>query len=979
MNGRSGIAPGIVRAVAAACVAHGAAVAGTPSSEASPLATAIPSQPVEQALERYEQLTGLHVVYVSKDIADKIAQSAEAGLAPRVALEHLLAGTQLEFEFLNAHTVRVLATPSRAAAVATPPADALVEVVVTANRRIERLNDSPVTVIVLTAEQLTRQHVSNFDDYLTLVPGLTAHSSGPGESNLIIRGLATSSGDAQGTIITGLLPTVAIYIDDEPVGQINHNVDLYAADLERVEVLEGPQGTLFGAGAEAGVVRYITHKPRLDLTEIHASAGTALTEHGAPSQLLTLTANLPLLSDRLAMRAVLYREHRGGYIDNIHGTFAREPTDVGIRELYGGQVPPNSVVLDNSALVARDINSADYLGGRLQFRYHISDNWEALVSQVYQNVDTEGVFAQMSNTSDGKSLPGLAVQLFNAPFTSDRFQSTTLTLEGRLGALKAIYAGSYRDRRLEQRQDYTNYSRTLYASYYQCAVTAYGVLPTQCFTPSATWHDQEKNSDQSHELRVMLPADGRLRGVGGAYYERELMQGSTDFYYATATQYFRPLQPPKGYWTVNGSSFDALGRPIDYRDAGAVFVPVAPTLSNPYPRDPTDAWINDITHTYAQQALFASLDYDLIPDKLTLTAGTRYSRVSVREVGATTGIFMCQIYLYPQLPEPCGSLQLFDLDAENLRHTFKLFSSRLNLSWKPHDGAMYYYTFSQGFRAGGFNRATGTFTASPLADGPYEWQAQAHAHGSWRVPLTYQPDRLTNNEIGLKLRRPDGRAELQTTIYQEDWLHVQTSSFEPLVMGSLVFNGGNYRARGLAMNAAWRSTRGLTLESSAVWNSTALVRKPPLYWGDGTPIDLASLHNLDGLQLPSGMQTLGTSLAGAPPLQLKLLAHYEHPWHAHQLYLQGKFSHQSHSLSAIGLPGFDLLGKSTSYDLPAFSTAGASIGVRGEVWSAELYGENIGDTRAQLYANYGQFYKAVTVNRPRTIGLRMNWDMNLLP
>jgi outer membrane receptor protein involved in Fe transport len=975
------IAPGIVRAVAAACIAHGTAVAGAVTSEASPLATTIASQPVEQALEQYEQLTGLHVVYVSKDIAGKIAQPAEAGLAPRVALEHLLAGTQLEFEFLNAYTVRVLAKLPRVTAVAAPPADALVEVIVTANRRVERLNDSPVTVIVLTAEELVRQHVSNFDDYLALVPGLTAHTFGPGESNLIVRGLATNSGDVQGTIITGLLPTVAIYIDDEPVGQINHNVDLYAADLERVEVLEGPQGTLFGAGAEAGVVRYITRKPRLDLTEVHAQAGTSLTEHGAPSHLLTLTANLPLLSDRLAMRAVLYREHRGGYIDNIHGTFAREPTDLGIRELYGGQVPPNSVVLDNSALVARDINSAEYVGGRLQFRYHISNDWEALVSQVYQTIDTEGVFAQMSSTSDGQPLPGLAVQLFNAPFAKDRFQSTTLTLEGRLGALKAIYSGSYRDRRLEQQQDYTNYSRALYASFYQCAVTAWGDLPTQCFTPSATWHDQEKNSDQSHELRVMLPEEGRLRGVGGAYFERELMQGVTDFYYASATPYFNPLQPPKGYWTVNGLPLDAQGRPISYTDAGAVFVPVPPTLINPHPRGPTDSWINDITHTYAQQALFASLDYDLIPGKLTLTAGTRYSRVSVREVGATTGIFSCQIYLNPPSSEPCGSLQFIDLDTQYLQRTFKLFSSRLNLSWKPHDGLMVYYTFSQGFRAGGFNRFTSVFTASPLSDGPYPWQAQAqaHANGSWRVPQAYQPDRLSNNEIGLKLRRPDGRAELQTTLFQEDWLHVQTSSFEPLVMGGLVFNGGNYRARGLALSAAWRSTGGLTLESSAVWNSTALVRKPPLYWGNGTPINLASLQNPDGLQLPSGMQTLGTSLAGAPPLQLKLLAHYEHPWRAHQLYLQGKFTHQSHSLSAIGLPTFDLVGNSTSYDLPAFSTAGAAVGVRGETWSAELYGENIGDTRAQLYANYGQFYKAVTVNRPRTIGLRLSWDMNPLP
>lgn len=978
MTARFRIAPAIAQAVAAACMVHGAASADAQAPTGAPLAAAIASQPVARALEEFERLTGLHVVYVSMEVANRIAQATDAGLTPRAALAHLLAGTQLEFDFLNPTTVRISVAPPRASAAATPAAEALAEVYVTANRRVERLNESPVTVVVLTAEQLTQLHVANFDDYLMLVPGLTAHTFGPSESNLIVRGLATSSGDPQGTIITGLLPTVAVYVDDQPVGQINHNVDLYTADLERVEVLEGPQGTLFGAGAEAGVVRYITNKPRLDLTEIHAEAGGAVTTHGAPSNSVVLTANLPLLSDRLALRATFYREHRGGYIDNIHGTFAREPTDRGVQVLYGGQVPPDSVVLDNSGIVAPHFNSVNYLGGRLQLKYRFNDDWEALVSQVYQDIETDGSFAVMDTTSDGRKLPDLSVQLFNKPYAKDRFQSTALSIEGRLGPLKAIYAGSYRDRKLDQSQDYTNYSRGLYSSYYQCAVTAAYMAPAQCFSPSATWRDRERNSHQSHELRVSLPEEGRLRGLGGLYYERELMQGVTDFYYATATEYFRRLLPPTGYWTVNGSPFGPDGYPASFRDPGAVFVPVPPTLNDPNPRDPTDAWINDITRSYSQRALFASLDYDLLPARLTLSAGTRWSSVYIKELGATDGIFTCQLYLFPQIPRPCGSLQLFDLDAEHLRHTFSQQSSRVSLAWKPHEGAMFYYTYSQGFRAGGFNRGIMPFSASPLVAGPFGWQQQAREHGSWQVPLVYQPDRLTNNEIGWRLRRADGRAQWHATIYQEDWHNVQTCSFDPIVMGGLVFNGGDYRARGLAIDAAWRSTGGLTLQASAAWNSTALVRKPPLYWADGQPIELATLRTFDDRQVPSGMQTLGTPLAGAPPQQLRLLAHYEHPLRAVQAYVQGKFSYQSHSLSAIGLPSFDLLGNSTSYELPAFSVAGAAIGVRSQAWSTELYGENLSDRRAQLYANYGQFYKAVMVNRPRTIGLRITWDMNQL-
>jgi TonB-dependent Receptor Plug Domain len=197
MTKRSKGALGIVRAVAAACAAHAAVAAEGQLVNGPALATDIAAQPVAQALERFELLTGLHVVYVSKDVANKSAHRAEAGLDPQAALVRLLRGTQLDFEFLNDRTVRIVAAPPRANAAAAPEIAALAEIIVTANRHVERLADTPMTVVVLTAEKLAQLHVSNFDDYLALVPGLTAHSFGPGESNLIIRGLATHSGGKQ--------------------------------------------------------------------------------------------------------------------------------------------------------------------------------------------------------------------------------------------------------------------------------------------------------------------------------------------------------------------------------------------------------------------------------------------------------------------------------------------------------------------------------------------------------------------------------------------------------------------------------------------------------------------------------------------------------------------------------------------------------------------------------------------------------------
>src|SRR6202011_714767 len=119
----------------------------------------------------------------------------------------------------------------------------------------------------------------------------------------------------------------------------NRNLHIYAADLERIEILEGPQGTLFGVGAQAGVVRYITNKPKLNVTEAMVNAGYARTAHGAESSNLHATLNIPLIADKLAVRGVIYNEKRGGYINNIPATFARAPTDLGISYNFGGQVP----------------------------------------------------------------------------------------------------------------------------------------------------------------------------------------------------------------------------------------------------------------------------------------------------------------------------------------------------------------------------------------------------------------------------------------------------------------------------------------------------------------------------------------------------------------------------------------------------------------------------------------------------------------
>ena len=154
-----------------------------------------------------------------------------------------------------------------------------------------------------------------------------------------MRGLSAGSQASQGSGSTGLWPNVAIYLDNQSAQLPNRNLDIYAADINRIEVLEGPQGTLFGAGAQAGVIRYITNEPKLDVTEGNVKAGYSVTAHGDPNTDATAVLNLPLIEGTLAVRGVIYTDSRGGYIDNVPATFTRKATDLGIAVYGYGDYP----------------------------------------------------------------------------------------------------------------------------------------------------------------------------------------------------------------------------------------------------------------------------------------------------------------------------------------------------------------------------------------------------------------------------------------------------------------------------------------------------------------------------------------------------------------------------------------------------------------------------------------------------------------
>ncbi len=635
--------------------------------------------------------------------------------------------------------------------------DTIQEITVTAQRRSENMQDVPIQIQALTGATLTQLSVTTFDDFVKYLPNVTSASNGPGQGVIFMRGLATSTLATQGSSGIGSFPNVAVYLDDQSGQLPGRNLDVYAADIERIEVLEGPQGTLFGAGAQAGVLRYITNKPKLDVTEGNVNAGYAYTSGGDNSSNVDAMINLPLIPDTLAVRGVIYNETRGGYINNLPSTFSRLPTDIGIH--YAGYatgcsagtpvggacptgatpttygVPPGSPTVNNNALVGNAINPVTYQGIRVGALYKINSDWDVLLVQSYQEMDSQGVFYVTPKSSAGESLPDLGVNLWNPAYNNDKFENTALTVNGKIGDVKLVYAGSYMVRKVDQQGDYTNYARGVYADYYQCTNPGQAGAPkSQCYSPSAYWRETDTATHNSQELRASTPDEWRWRGIGGLFWEQYTIRENIDWYYKTL--------PPCTTAAQTGCLTNVGPAPGAY-------------VRNPNVRPDNESFFDDVTRGYTQKALFGSTDFDIIPKKLTATFGTRYYKIDTTASGSSISSFGC----YADGPPPCTGNAPYsnDLSAHNLNVTYTGFKSRANLSWRPMDDVLLYYTWSQGFRPGGFNRgaAFADHSVGSVA-GPVNGFAY-----TFKANQAYAPDTLTNNEIGWKTQWFDRRLRVQ--------------------------------------------------------------------------------------------------------------------------------------------------------------------------------------------------------------------------
>ncbi|MGB8692350.1 MAG: TonB-dependent receptor [Steroidobacteraceae bacterium] len=807
----------------------------------------------------------------------------------------------------------ILAGTAGAASAQSPATPAstgpqLEEIIVTAQKRAENLQDVPVSIQALDTQKLEQLHVSSFDDYLKYLPSLSSQSYGPGQSQLYVRGV-TNGGDG---LQVGSQPLVGLYLDEQPVTTIFNNLDVHIYDIARVEQLSGPQGTLFGSSSMAGTVRIITNKPSTRGFE----AGYTLAGNSIRGQLGSTVegfVNMPV-SDRAAVRLVGFVEHDAGYINNV----------LVDRQADGSPLvyPTSGVPRSNAGLTKSNYNDVDTYGGRAALKFDLNDNWTIMPAAMAQRMKSNGQF------SFNPALGDLNTARYAPEKSSDRWWQAALTVEGKIGNFDLLYAGGYLHRTFDTRSDYSEYSYA-YDAYYHTNYNGVACLapdpqyPQYAYSACETgygdnFRDNQGNlispaqalvsgnrfTKQSHELRIASPKDRRFRIVAGLFFQRQTGN-------------------PRDEYRIQGlaTAYSITGQP------GVLY-------------------LNSQDRVDKDQAAFAELSYDLTP-KLTATGGVRLFKYDNSVYGffgytgtpkyndyyaATSGETLCSSLPIPNnLPDPNNPVRpCINIDSVVSDHGE---THKFNLTYKFDDERMIYGTLSTGFRPGGVNRVP-------------------------RRP-PYTPDYLTNIEVGWKTSWLDRRVRFNGAAFIEKWKDAQFA-----ISGdngiTEILNAGRAEIRGVESDLQWAVNRRLTLSVSATVLHTELKTNAC----NKASADFSCTEPDNKV-----LARAGSRLPVSPLFKANLIARYQFPLGGFDAHLQGALVTQGDAIPVLEEASRAILGKQ-----PAYSSFDFTAGLEHGRWSAELFLDNVFDTRgeASRFANCVPTVctdAQVTPIRPRTLGL----------
>jgi iron complex outermembrane recepter protein len=808
------------------------------------------------------------------------------------AVAAILAGTPL------AHAQQVVQ--------GTSESGGLAEVLVTAQKISENVQNVPISIQVLNTQKLEELSVANLDDYVKYMPSVS-YSRGqgqggngqPGSSHVYMRGVVSGANENH----SGSQPSVGTYLDEQPVTTIDGTVDVHVYDIQRIEVLEGPQGTLYGASSEAGTIRIITNKPDPTKFEAGYDVEGNRVQHGGTGWGVEGFVNFPL-SPIAAVRLVAWDQHDAGYIDNVAGTNTQGCIVNGIRtfptwagQTAGGAAPCPTVgvvgagAIGNAAYVKNNYNTADTKGGRAALKLDLGDNWTLTPTVMGQSVSSEGFFGYDPAVGD------LKVAHFGPESSNDTWLQAALTAEGRLSDFDLVYAGAFMKRTIHSIADYSDYSE-FYDRLYGSGSIWQGDNG-QPIMPQELVNEKGYFQKWSHELRLTTPQNLPVRGTVGVFIQRQL--------HDIFQQY---VMPGYGFTNPHGDPNSSTPNPNGFASSLSI-----PTLAN-------TIWLTDEQRVDRDKAVFFQGTWDITP-QLALNGGMRffkfenslqgfygYSLNYDKLSGYSSGMIGC--FAPATLPfAPCTDLDKTVSDTGNV--------PRVNLTYKLTPDKLVYATWSKGFRPGGVNRT------SLKSIGPY------------------QSDFLTNYEIGWKTQWLDHHLRWNGAVFWEDWKNFQFSFLGPNSV-TVIENGGNARIKGIENEIVWAPSSALQLSTNFTFLDPVLTQDvcaggaPPCPT-DSTPIPFGNPNVLVG-----PWARAGTNLPVTPKFKGNVVARYTFDqfgdWRP---FGQVTWMYQTQSTPSLRVDNSQVIGMQR-----AFGLMDLTAGLERDNMHVQFLVTNVADRRAQL-------------------------------
>ncbi len=800
---------------------------------------------------------------------------------------------------------------------------ALGEVIVTAQKRSESLQNVPISIDAIGQEKLEELNIQNFKDYVQFLPSVSTQPSigaGSGFNAVYMRGIATG-GDGQATTSQ---PSVGMYLDEQPITTIQGNLDVHLYDIARVEALAGPQGTLYGASSQSGTIRIITNRP----DPSGFAAGYALESNYVDADDVGYVAegfvNLPM-GDNAALRFVGWAVSDAGWVDNKPAT--RTYT-------IDQSTTADDFTTNNAAFVEDNYNTVDTLGARVALRINLGENWAVTPQLMYQKMEQEGSWGD--DLRNVLATGDYAVSHFRNEFLNDEWYQAGLTIEGAIGGIDVVYAGNYLNRDVEGAFDYSDYS-FWYDNLYTTGYFARLFLDNDGnqLNPDAGFENNDYYTKTSHEVRVTTPQDKRVRGLLGFFYQKQYH----DFY-----QPFGLIEGLADNRVMNGLEAGGPGRYADY------------------------VYLNGMDRTDRDQAVFGQIAFD-ITESLELSLGARYFEPEVTVKGffgfglglnrshepgsvpgeeaepgapanggegafspegqgwSANGEWRCPSQADSANDEPCLNVD------KGIKESDQVY--RVNLSWKATDTSLLYATWSEGYRPGGINR-------NPFAG-------------------EYVSDFLTNYELGWKTRFADDRVQLNGAVFEQEWDDIQVS-FQGANGITQVANGGAAEVRGVEAQLDWLPTDSLRLGLALAYYDSELTQ-------DFCDFDATGTICLN-VKAPAG-----TPLPVTPDFKGNLLARYSYPLGGFEAYTQGALTYQTSTASELEIADNNVYG-----DIPSSTFLNLAVGLERERYAVELYVSNATNEDATLGVTSectpqvcGVQTKGVKA-RPRTIGIQFSHD-----